>query len=276
MSKFIDFFMIACLLGISAGIGGCISSSTSDGSESSDDSSGTTQYLVIPGAQFFSGTPSTANSGQASAPKVTAPLNGTTYLVDTTYTWTVEWTAEIEAAFEVTDIIIEAPELGGYFDYILSDEEKTNLRAEIDSWITLEKPSTTQVCNRDYRGNGVCYEQADTGVTEMDFTTANIGTDQIGTDLIELEISFEAEFEVEVVTIEEYTDNSDDDDSDGGSSSSDASCSAWVAMCSCNIRACSDGVNAWYDVGSGVYYCTSISNCTSAAQSATSYCTQGC
>ncbi len=261
-------FLIACLLDIGSGVSGCF---TVDNSGDGDGSSETThQYLVIPGAQFFSGSPSGTLSAGAVKPTVTAPAN-TTYTVGTTVTWTLDWSLVVD--FEVTDIIIDVPEIDGYFDYMLSDEEITNQTTDIDTYVTWDRPETTQVCNRDYRGNGTCYEQADTGVTGMNFTTANVAEDAV--DLVDLEIDFMVEFTAEVVTISEMSED-DGGDGDGGGGSGNTTCSDWVAMCSCSVRACSDGTNSWYDVGSGVYYCASLSNCTSAATNAANYCTQGC
>ncbi len=256
----------ACFI-FSLVLSGC-GTTTSTGTD--DTTEETHQYLVIPGAQFFSGTPTAASTaGSAVKPTVTAPAS-TIYTADTTITWTLEWSAVID--YEVTDIIINVPELNGYFDYMLSEDEITNKQTEIDTYVTWDRPEKTQVCNRDYRGNGTCYEQADTGVTGMDFATANVDAYDPTVEIVDLEINFEAEFTVETVTISEVA----DDDGGGGGTTGDAVCSEWVAMCSCSMRACSDGSRAWYDVGSGVYYCASISNCTGAATNAVNYCTRGC
>lgn len=251
-----------------AGLSACFSSGS--GGDDADDDGGevTHQYLVIPGAQFFAGAPTAATTG-AAKPTVTAPANKT-YTVGNTVTWTVEWTAELELEFGgVTDIVINVPEIAGYFDYMLSDTEITNRQVEIDTYVVWDRPDKTQVCNRDYRGNGTCYEQADTGVTEMNFTAANAGPYDGSVELVDLEITFEAEFTVEEVVISEVT-----DEGGGGGEVGDTVCSSWVSMPSCNFRACSNGERSWYDVGSGVYYCASLSDCTGAAAQAAAYCSR--
>ncbi|MFH0799515.1 MAG: hypothetical protein V2A66_04960 [Pseudomonadota bacterium] len=231
---------------------GCFSS----GSGSGSDGGGTTthQYLMIPNAVFQSGTPSSAAAATTQKPKVTAPSN-TTYTVNQTVTWTVDFSVVTE--IEITEIIIEVTDLDGYFVYPLTDAEIAAGEVEIETGLVDTEPTTSQVCNRDYRGNGTCYEQADTGVTNMDFAAASITGDNFST------------YTVESATIENI------ESSDGGASG-DTVCSSWTAMCSCSLRACSDGTNSWYDVGSGVYYCSGVGNCTSAAQQAVAYCTRGC
>jgi hypothetical protein len=280
MKKTIHIMMtVAAGFLLAAGVSGCMSTGSSDGetTESSSVETTTHQYLVIPGAQFFSGSPTAAQTGSsATKPRITAPAN-TTYTVDTIITWTLEWDITVE--FEVTDIIIDVPEIDGYFDYMLTQAEIDAGTVSIPTYVTWDVPEKTQVCNRDYRGNGTCYEQADTGVTSMDFTTANIDAYDSNVEIVDLEINFEAEFTFETVVIDEYYDDDyDDDGSYDGDVSGDTACSEWIPMCSCNLRACSDGTNAWYDVGSGVYYCASASvgDCTAAAANAAAWCTRGC
>ena len=218
------------------------------------------QYLKIPNAVFHTGVPVGALSTDTPKPIVTPP-SSTTYVVSQTVKWTVNFSAIVD--IEVKDIIIQVPDLDGYFVYPLTDAEIAAGEVAIDTEVVETEPVEKEVCNRDYRGNGTCYAKANEGVTGMDFTAASDN----GTTLAW------APYVEEVVDIPVVK-----QDDNNNNSSGDAVCSEWVAMCSCNLRACvdSDGSRAWYDVGSGVYYCASPSNCTTAAQNATAYCTRGC
>jgi hypothetical protein len=223
-------------------------------------SSTTHQYLMIPNAVFVSGTPSSGGSAAPTTqkPVITAP-SSTTYTVNQIVTWTVDFSVVTEVT--VKDIIIEVDDINGYFVYPLTDAEIAAGTVDIETEVVNTEPAKTQYCNRDYRGNGTCYEQADTGVTGMDFSAASDdGTNISWTPIVAETISIPA------------VENNEPDNSDSG----DTVCSAWTSYCSCNIRACVDDTRSWYDVGSGVYYCASQSNCTTAASNAVAYCTQGC
>lgn len=216
------------------------------------------QYLKIPNAVFVSGKPVGSLTTTTPKPVVTAP-SSTTYVVNTTVTWSVDFSAAITAGVEIKDVIIEVDEIDGYFVYPLTDAEIAAGAVDIDTEVVTTEPVATEVCNRDYRGNGTCYQKANEGVTGMDFTAAaDDGTNLAWAPLVE-----------QTVLIPVVED-------DNNSSSGDEYCSGWTTMCSCNLRACSDGTNSWYDVGTGVYYCASPSNCTTAAQNAVAWCTRGC
>lgn len=218
------------------------------------------QYLLIPNAEFISGTPTGTQAATAQQVVITQPTNGTTYTVNQTYTWKVDFTAITE--IQVEYIIIEVEDVDGYFVYPLTDEEIAAGFVEIETEVVDTEPVKEQVCNRDYRGNGVCYEKADEGVTGMDFSAANGSTTTLSwTPPVE-----------ETVLIPVVEEDEDDEDYSG------ATCSGWTTYCSCSIRACvsNDASRAWYDVGSGIYECASPTNCYSAAESAVNWCTRGC
>jgi len=240
-------FSLKCfvLLACATSLVGCSGSSTKN------------QYLKIPNAIFVSGTPVGSLSTATTKPTVTAP-SSTTYVLNTTVTWTVNFSAITD--IEVKDIVILVDELDGYFVYPLTDEEITAGTVDIETSVVDTEPTTTEVCNRDYRGNGTCYQKANEGVTGMDFTAASDdGTNLAWAPYVE---------EIVLIPVAE--------DDNNNNSSTDSVCSGWTTMCSCSLRACSNGTDSWYDVGTGVYYCTSTTNCYTAAQNAVAWCTRGC
>lgn len=178
-------------------------------------------------------------------------------------TWEISFEVLVEIEAEISVVVITSEDLDGYFEYPITEEDIENGFVDIEMELEESVPSEA-VCNRDYLGNGTCYEQVDSGVTSTDFAVASdIGGTLTLTEFVEVALTIEE--------IEETSDSGDD-----GRTSGDEVCSAWVEYCSCSLRACSDGTNAWYDVGAGVYYCTSPTNCTSAAEQAVAYCTSGC
>lgn len=251
----VTVFAALCMV---AFLPGCFSASGT-----SDNTTTTHQYLIIPNSSWYSGTPSYTASPGGTAPTVTLKEGSPVLTVGSTVTWEVTWEATFEVEAEVSMVAITSDDLDGYFTYPITQEDIDNGYVDVDMELEESTPSEA-ICNRDYRGNGTCYEEADTGVTSTDFALVNdVGGDMTGTPTGGVGI-----------TIGEV--DTGGDGGDGGGSSGDTVCSEWVPMCSCNMRACSDGSRAWYDVGSGVYYCASISNCTSAAQQAVDYCTRGC
>ncbi|MDO8520059.1 MAG: hypothetical protein Q7T11_07860 [Deltaproteobacteria bacterium] len=241
---------------------GCFSSSDSD----TGGSTTTSQYLIIPNASWYSGSPSYSVAGESTAPSATVTEGSEVLTVGNSVTWEVSIETIIEVEAEVSIVVVTSDDFDGYFEYPITEDDILNGFVDIEMDLEESLPSEA-TCNRDYLGNGTCYEQVDSGVTSTDFAVAN----DSGGDTLTLTASVEVELTIDVV--EETSDSGDD----GSTTSGDATCSAWTELCSCSIRACSDGTNAWYDVGSaGVYYCASTSNCTAAANSAVAYCTSGC
>lgn len=250
---------------------GCMSPLGLDSGDEDDSATTTTthQYLFIPNASWYSGSSTYTASPASTAPTATVSEGSPILTVGDSVTWQVNFEAIVEVEVDVSFIIITSEEFDGYFTYPITEEDILNGYVEVEMELAESPPSTT-VCNRDYNGNGTCYEEVDSGVTGADFSVAN----EIGG-----EMTLTAAFEVELTvseTIEVSEEDADDGSGDNGGSSGDSYCSDWVAYCSCNLRACSDGTNAWYDVGSGVYYCASTSDCTAAATSAVQWCTSGC
>lgn len=249
-------------------LSGCAfpSLSSSDGEETST----TNQYLIIPNASWYSDSVSYSQSqGGGSFPTVTVSEGDQVLTVGTSVTWEVNFEAIVEVEADESFIIVTSEDFDGYFTYPITEDDIQNGFVEIEMELEESIPSEA-VCNRDYLGNGTCYEQVDSGVTGADFAVVNN---------IAGEMTLTASIEVEL-TVSETTDFADDStDTEGSEDSSgtstDSYCSDWVSYCSCNLRACSDGTNSWYDVGSGVYYCSG-SDCTSAAQQAVQWCTSGC
>lgn len=242
---------------------GCMSAF--DGGSSDSESSTTHQYLFIPNASWYSGSSTYTTSPASTAPTATVTEGSPILTVGESVTWQVNFEAIVEVEVDVSVIVITSDDFDGYFTYPITEEDVLNGYVEIEMELA-ETPPSEAVCNRDYLGNGTCYEQVDSGVTGADFAVAN----DIGGEMT-LTASVEVEMTVDIV---ESSDDSTTDDS--GGTSSDAVCSDWVSYCSCSLRACSDGTNAWYDVGSGVYYCASTSDCTAAANNAVQWCTSGC
>lgn len=254
-------FVISIII-IAAAMTGCIASSSHDSNDSGDDSYGesaqTHQYLIIPNASWYSGSPSYTLGG-GTAPTATVKEGSQILTAGNSVTWEVNFEAIVEIEAEVSIVVITSDDLDGYFTYPITADDVENGYVDIE--MTLEEsPPSTAVCNRDYRGNGTCYEQADTGVTSTDFAVAN----DVGGGM-QLTASVEAGLTI-----------ADTSDSTGGGTSGDTVCSGWTSFCSCSLRACSDGTNSWYDVGRGVYYCASVTDCSSAAERAVQYCTYGC
>lgn len=220
---------------------------------SGDGDSGNNQYLLIKNAVFMTGTPTGTQTTSTIKPTVTGPST-TMYLVNTPVTWKVDFSTITE--IDVTEIIIQlentSGSIDGYFVYPLTDAEIAAGYVDIETELVDTEPETTQVCNRDYRGNGVCYEKANEGVTNMDFAAA---AEPAGA------ITYSpSEKKVATVPVPDTTAEY---------------CSEWISMCSCYIRACATEESAWYDVGTGVYNCNGL-DCTTAAQNAAAWCTRGC
>lgn len=245
--------------------------SLDSGDEEEDAATTTTthQYLFIPNASWYSGSVNYSTSAGGTAPAVTVNEGDPILEVGDSTTWEVSIEEIVEVEVDVSFIVITSEEFDGYFTYPITEEDILNGYVEIEMQLE-ESPPSEAICNRDYLGNGTCYEEVDSGVTGADFAVVNdIDGEMTLTAAVEVELSVSE-------TIEVSEEGADDGSGDNGGSSGDSYCSDWVAYCSCNLRACSDGTNAWYDVGSGVYYCASTSDCTAAATSAVQWCTSGC
>lgn len=267
--------VISVMMCAALAMSGCISSSGSDDSSDGGDSGGsgggggtttTHQYVIIPNASWYTGTATYNTVPGSTAPTATLKSGSSILTVGQTTVWEVNFEAIVEVEAEVSFVLVTSSDLDGYFTYPISAEDVANGYVDIEVELETSTP-TEAVCNRDYRGNGTCYEEADTGMTTADFAVAN---DSSGTFMLTMEA------EVGFVISETDTEDSDDGGSGGGGSSGSTVCSGWTSMCSCSLRACSDGTNAWYDVESGVYYCAAINDCTAAAQNAADYCSYGC
>lgn len=243
---------------------GCFSSLSTSDADNDDNEIAASQYLIIPNASWYSGGPTYSAAAGGTAPSTSLKEGNQILTVGNSVTWEVSIEEIVEIEAEISVVVVTSEDFDGYFEYPITDEDILNGFVDIEMDLEESLPSEA-TCNRDYLGNGTCYEQVDSGVTSTDFAVAN---DVGGT------MTLTASVEV-ALTVEEVEETSDSGD-DGGGSSGDELCSDWVAYCGCSLRACSDGTNAWYDVGVGVYYCASTTNCTSAAQQAVAYCTSGC
>ncbi|MFH0799520.1 MAG: hypothetical protein V2A66_04985 [Pseudomonadota bacterium] len=238
-------------------------SSVSDsGSNVSGNSAVAHQYLKIPNAVFVPGSPPGSKGNTTQKPKVTAPPN-TAYTLNQTVTWTVTFTSITEIT--VTDIIIEVPDLDGYFVYPLTPDELAAGEVAIETEVVDSKPGG-QVCNRDWRGNGTCYGEADTGVTGMDFTAASYDDAQA---------TFSWTVEVEATVTIESVDSSASDTggtTGGSAGGSGGTCSSTYMVCTaCSIQSCcNDSGSCWY-VYNGQTYSTSAAD--QIAQSCVHVCT---
>ena len=231
------------------------------GCDTASESSSNHQYLVMPDAVFIPG-PSPGGVAPTAQKPTVSTTSSTTYIVNQPVVWTVNFTTVID--IEVTEIIIVIEEVEGYYVYPLTDEELAQGWVDIETVVYDEEPST-QVCNRDWRGNGTCYEKADEGVTNMDFSAVNsIGCNAECVSTGGAGITWTPPVE-QAVLIPVVV---DEDDSYSG----DTTCTDWTTYGNCNMRTCSDGNNTWYDIGEGVYYCAAAGDCTVAAQNVANYC----
>jgi hypothetical protein len=221
------------------------------------------QFLEIPNAVFASGKPSGSSSNTSQKIKITAP-SSTTYSVGQKLTWTVDFTQVTDIT--VTDIIIEVDELDGYFDVPLTQAEIDSGVIAIQTELVNQEPSSGQICNRDYRGNGTCYgvASADNGVTSMDFSAADYvegGATFSVTASVEATVTIDT---VETANAGQAGNAGNSGGSGGGTSGGNTgggNCTSSYMICSaCKIQSCCDSSNNCWYVYNGTTYSTGAMN----------------
>jgi hypothetical protein len=270
-SRKINCFCVICAFLFLLVLTTCGGGTTS--SEDGNDNEPTrTYYMVVPGAQFFSGSPAGSQSATVTATPTVSALTDPTFETGWLVQWAVTWPDITEIT--VTDIIITIPDIDGYFDYMLSDDELTYEFADITMELVEDSVDQTEWCNHDYRGNGICYAEVPATTTDeqyMNFSAAQF-----------LDASQEFNWSPYMANGYFIYTNSDDDDGgnggdgdgdgdgDGGGTDSDY---CYTVDIGCSVSACTneDATYSWYIVNGFTVYCGATFT-TTCAESAVAYC----
>ncbi len=142
------------------------------------------QYVAIPGAEVVEGTYNyayTQTQVGAAAPTFVVVEGAPALSLGESVTVLVDFSLVVEVEVDMIVFLgLDAgdTEFGDHWQWPLVDEEIAQGFAEVEI-SALEEPPTQEWCQRDYRGNGVCYQEADEGVTGLGVAAA--GGDEAST-----------------------------------------------------------------------------------------------
>jgi len=239
-------------------------------------------FVAVPDAEFKKG-PAPSPKGNISYFRLTSAKHSGGLATTSTTTWTIRWKVTL---MKVRYVLLDVPELGGYFKYEVTADEAVRGEADFPMVYSTEKPK----CNRTYTGNGVCYVPAATRTTDTGWSIELMGNymDDIGVGDIGAPIGGAgltwgprdtppstppADAVCGNGTCEsgEGAANCPSDCGSGGkcAKSGEVFCSDSAPFCSgMTVKACVDKAGGWYRVtknGQSAEYCCDGYNCARAA-----------
>lgn len=135
------------------------------------------QYLAIPGAEVVAGSYNYSYANQfvgAASPTFVVVEGSPTLTPGESVTVSIDFSLVVEV--ETTTLVFLGLEtgdtdFGDHWQWPLTEDEIEAGVAEVE-FTALEEAPTQEWCQRDYRGLGVCYQQADEGVTGLGVAAA--------------------------------------------------------------------------------------------------------
>jgi|GEM_PF-3109223 len=219
--------------------------------------------LVIPNAMFVSGKPS--GTQQTQQKPVVTPPSTTTVTVGQTITWKVDFTQVTD--INVMVIIIELPDLDGYFVVPLESTEVEAGTVDIPMYVSEEVDST--VCQRDYRGLPViCYAPASEGTTDIAFAAASVTDEERGT------LGW-SDYQDGSITVQkpDNTNHGHCEDGQDAMPCNSSKCTSMKVCCDWGESGCVS--HEGYLVNDSVWFeCASTQDCNDAAMALYRYCCQ--